>query len=256
MQHEIFCVLYDVITKTEIPVYQGQIRPTAEKLGIEGGYLHRLKKGMKTSAKERYILASNKHLLFTLVDAENKIEYECVTPLTLSLYFNQSYDVKIGKYIYALKKGKQKFATIYGKIFCLKGNENIFIRTTVLNKDNSLVKKHKDKTNFKYKISSNLRCRVRQVLSNQCATKNNTTLTLIGCDIEFLKKHLESQFQEGMSWENYGFWKVGEPMKWHIDHIIPCAKFDLTNPEEQKKCFHYSNLQPLWAIDNLAKGGK
>ena len=51
-----------------------------------------------------------------------------------------------------------------------------------------------------------------------------------------------------MSWDNQG--------EWHIDHIIPCASFDLTNEEEQEKCFHYTNLQPLWAIDNMVKGCK
>ena len=60
------------------------------------------------------------------------------------------------------------------------------------------------------------------------------------------KKYLEAKFQYGMSWENYG--------EWHVDHIKPCSSFNLEDPEEQKKCFHYKNLQPLWAKDNLAKG--
>jgi hypothetical protein len=60
--------------------------------------------------------------------------------------------------------------------------------------------------------------------------------------------HLESQFQQGMTKDNYG--------KWHVDHITPCARFDLTQPTEQKKCFHYTNLQPLWAEQNLKKGCK
>ena len=67
-------------------------------------------------------------------------------------------------------------------------------------------------------------------------------------NIESYKKYLEAKFQNGMDWTNYG--------EWHIDHIIPCAKFNLTNPEEQKKCFHYTNTQPLWAKDNLSKGSK
>jgi hypothetical protein len=62
-----------------------------------------------------------------------------------------------------------------------------------------------------------------------------------------LIKHLESHFTEGMNWDNYGVYG------WHMDHIIPCAAFDLTKPEDQSKCFHYTNLQPLWAKDNLSK---
>ena len=53
-----------------------------------------------------------------------------------------------------------------------------------------------------------------------------------------------------MSWENYGYYG------WHIDHIIPCSKFDLSKLEEQKKCFHFTNLQPLWALDNIKKSNK
>jgi len=60
--------------------------------------------------------------------------------------------------------------------------------------------------------------------------------------------HLESLFLPGMSWENRHLW--------HIDHVLPCAAFDLTNPKEQRRCFHYTNLQPLWALDNIKKRAK
>jgi hypothetical protein len=59
--------------------------------------------------------------------------------------------------------------------------------------------------------------------------------------------YLESHFKTGMTWENHG--KFG----WHIDHIIPCASFDLTDLEQQKKCFHYTNFQPLWWRENILK---
>ena len=70
-------------------------------------------------------------------------------------------------------------------------------------------------------------------------------MKLVGCSIEKLKQHLESQFKEGMTFSNYG--------KWHIDHIRPCTSFDLSKLDEQYKCFHYTNLQPLWAEENLRK---
>jgi len=86
---------------------------------------------------------------------------------------------------------------------------------------------------------------------NQMVTRKvGKTMELAGCSLEDLMKHLESKFAEGMTWENYGI------KGWHIDHIRPCASFDLEDPEEQKKCFHWSNLQPLWAVDNLKKSDK
>ncbi len=69
-----------------------------------------------------------------------------------------------------------------------------------------------------------------------------------------LRAHLESQFQPGMTWENWGRKKGARC--WEIDHKIPCIKFDLTIRSQQLKCFHFSNLQPLWSVDNLRKNTK
>ena len=80
--------------------------------------------------------------------------------------------------------------------------------------------------------------------------KQTSCLELLGCSIKEFKKHLESKFKDGMTWKNRGV------KGWHIDHIIPCDSFDLTKLEEQKKCFHYSNMQPLWWYENLAKSNK
>jgi len=102
------------------------------------------------------------------------------------------------------------------------------------------------KNNTNVKLAQVMRVRIRKCIKN----KSNSSFSLIGADIEIVKKYLESLFQDGMTWENHGM------DGWHIDHIIPCAKFDLTDPEQQKKCFHYTNLQPLWAKDNLSKGGR
>ena len=95
-------------------------------------------------------------------------------------------------------------------------------------------------------IKANLRTRLYDVLKGTLRSAH--TMDLIGCTPLELKTHLERQFTEGMSWDNYG--------KWHIDHIIPCAAFDLTDPAQQRQCFHYSNLQPMWAADNFSKGKK
>jgi hypothetical protein len=73
--------------------------------------------------------------------------------------------------------------------------------------------------------------------------------TLTGCTASQLKKHLESAFRRGMTWDNHG-------SRWHIDHIIPCSSFNLTEESEQLKCFHYSNLRPLFAKENYKKSNK
>lgn len=107
---------------------------------------------------------------------------------------------------------------------------------------------NKYKTDIQHKLKVNLRGRIRLALKG--IAKSRSTMELLGCAIEHLKNHLESLFQPGMAWDNYGFYG------WHIDHRKACSWFDLTDPEQQKQCFHYTNLQPLWAKDNIRKGAR
>ena len=102
------------------------------------------------------------------------------------------------------------------------------------------------RTDFNFKILTLLRGRITKALKGY--NKYSTTVELLGCSTDELWTHLESKFTEGMTKENHG--------EWHVDHIIPCSSFDLTDPEQQAKCFHYTNLQPLWALDNIKKGQK
>ena len=99
-----------------------------------------------------------------------------------------------------------------------------------------------------FKLIYGLRSRILLAIKSQAGEKAAKSMELLGCSVQHVRDHLESQFTEGMTWENRG--------EWHIDHIRPCASFDLTDPEEQRKCFHWTNLQPLWAIDNIKKGAK
>ena len=99
-----------------------------------------------------------------------------------------------------------------------------------------------------FKLRGVLRARVRAAITRSSGAKSRKTTRLIGCSVPQLRKHLEAQFTEGMTWDNHG--------EWHIDHIKPCASFDLTDAEQQLECFNYTNLQPLWASDNLSKGAK
>jgi hypothetical protein len=107
---------------------------------------------------------------------------------------------------------------------------------------------HKKKTDPKYKIPRILRARLGMAIKK--IHKSSSSVVLLGCSIEQCRLHIESLFQPGMTWENHG------NNGWHVDHIIPCAAFDLTDPEQQKLCFHYTNLQPLWAEENRKKWDK
>ena len=127
------------------------------------------------------------------------------------------------------KKGKEKRAAYY---------KAWYKRTDYFNK--------RKLTDPCYKLLCNYRVRVHHFLKG--GVKSMQTRELVGCSLPELKVHLEQQFTEGMTWDNYG--------KWHVDHIIPCATFRPATEESMRKCFHFSNLQPLWALDNLRKGSR
>ena len=95
-----------------------------------------------------------------------------------------------------------------------------------------------------------LRDRIYQAIKRLSGQKESSSKELLGCSFDQARQHLESQFKPGMHWGN------NTRKGWHIDHIIPCSSFDLTKLEEQKKCFHWTNLQPLWWYDNLHKSDK
>ncbi len=110
------------------------------------------------------------------------------------------------------------------------------------------VRKIRYKNDPKYAMLCRLRTRLAKVLKRKGIRKSKSTMELCGCSLDELKAHLEKQFVENMSWENRS--------SWHIDHIRPCASFDLTEIEQQKQCFHFTNLQPLFAAENFKKGAK
>ncbi len=116
------------------------------------------------------------------------------------------------------------------------------------NKDKMRRYSFKERQNPQRLIQFRLRARINKMLRVKGARRSYRTVELIGCSWAFLKSYIEGQFSEGMSWRNRNLW--------HIDHVKPCAKFDLTDPEQQKECFRFTNLQPLWAADNMAKGAR
>lgn len=98
------------------------------------------------------------------------------------------------------------------------------------------------KTDILFKLKRNIRIRINKFLKN----KKDNSSNVVGCSPNYLKEHLEKQFNNGMSWDNYG--------NWHIDHIIPLSS--AKTEEDIYKLCHYTNLQPLWAEDNLKKSNK
>ena len=98
-----------------------------------------------------------------------------------------------------------------------------------------------------FTLKLTLRNRLKNALKE--GFKKGKTLEMLGCSIEEFKLYLEGQFDENMNWENYGSY-------WELDHIIPCDSFDLSNLEEQKNCFRFTNIQPLEKIANRKKSNK
>ena len=169
---------------------------------------------------------------------------------------NERYNTKIKEYrklyyqknrIKILERNKLRYENnklainAYAHKWYLKNKKRLF-------ETRKIYEKIRRKTDLNFKLSCNLRWRVWSALKG--LNKSKSTIKLLDCSFDYLKSHLESQFTEGMSWSNYG--RKG----WHIDHIRPCASFDMSKSEEQAKCFHYTNLQPLWAKDNLSKNNK
>lgn len=135
----------------------------------------------------------------------------------------------------ANKEKIQEYNKEYSKLYTTKNLETIRIR-----------RRHYEKTRMSEhnKLIRSLRNRIN--LSLKGLEKSDSTKKLLGCTAQFLKEHLESKFTKGMTWKNRGI------HGWHIDHIKPCSSFDLSNSEQQRACFHYTNLQPLWATREIA----
>lgn len=150
------------------------------------------------------------------------------------------------KYKWKKKKTKEEW-DLYHAEYRRKNREKLKIqaREYRINKAetirNNNIRRYQKRT-VSDKIKQNLRGRIRSCIKR----KSNSSMELLGCSIEYLCEYLESKFTKGMTWNNYGL------KGWHIDHIIPCSSFDFTNSDEQKKCFHYTNLQPLWGTTEIA----
>ncbi len=113
------------------------------------------------------------------------------------------------------------------------------------NKEKIREKWKRDSQKINRKIRNRLNHRIWDALLLSGQQKKDKTYSLVGCELTFLKKWFEFQFVKSMNWDNIKLW--------HIDHVKPCKSYDLSNVEEQYKCFHWTNLRPCWAQENMEK---
>lgn len=106
------------------------------------------------------------------------------------------------------------------------------------------------------RIASAASSLIRIALKKQHTAKNTKTTKLLGCSVQEYTLYLENLFEPWMSWDNYGQHKPDGIKRWQIDHIVPLSHFDLTDPEQQKLAFHYTNTRPLEAFKNISEGNK
>ncbi len=132
---------------------------------------------------------------------------------------------------------------------CVKKRKAIFYRKNKksVNESGRIYKNKKRKSDLNYRLRDNLRARLRGAIKNN--QKSGSAVQDLGCSIDFLKVYLENKFVEGMSWSNYG----NRRGQWSIDHMIPLSKLDLADRQQLLKACHFSNLQPLWHVDNVTK---
>lgn len=180
----------------------------------------------------------NKDKVAAKRDAWHKLNADKVREQRATRYLNNCEELKRRRKEYYNKNKEQciKSVTEY-----IKNNKD-----KILAQRKKLHQK-KSQSDIQYLLKRRLRGRLRAALKDK-KLKVYKSMDLVGCTIDFLVSHIESLFTDGMNWSNM--------REWHIDHKKPCVRFDLTKPEEQKVCFHWSNLQPLWGADNIKKGTK
>lgn len=185
--------------------------------------------------------------------AKDGLRYSCTECRNKEYMSNREHNIKRSRKYY--RNNKERMAIITKK-YREKNRERYRESHQKYYQENKeAIKENVKRNHYKrmdedlgYRLLNRCRSRVYSALKAQNTHKAKRTIELIGCTVPELVKHLENQFTEGMTWDNYG--------KWHVDHIKPCALYDFTKEEHQRECFHYTNLQPLWAEDNFRKSAK
>ena len=168
---------------------------------------------------------------------------KCMNSDSVLHYSNNKEKIKEQSKIYVSKNSEKikKRRKIY-----VENNPNLFKDWIEKNKEHRRNYINNYNSNPISKLKNSLRSRINELMNKKY--NNPRTTNLVGCYYEFLINYNESKFINGMSWDNYGYYG------WHLDHIIPLSS--AKTEEELCKLFHYTNLQPLWAEDNLRKSNK
>ncbi|HEY9701005.1 MAG TPA: hypothetical protein V6C58_01070 [Allocoleopsis sp.] len=235
--------IYDVVTKEEINIAENSILLTSKKLGICYTALSKLGK-KNLHINNRYISKHDKNKIFTLVELDSGNEYDCITYKTFFIHLNIPYSNNEAKYIYCLKSNKQKYASINGKVYYLK-NSTVEKRSRNMKAHSEVINQRISELGIKRNAKYRYQHRLKRALKLYGGNGSKSAIQTLGIDNDSFIKYIQSKFTKGMSWENKNLW--------HIDHIKPCSKFDLTKEEDVKKCFHYTNLQPIWKTTKIAK---
>ncbi len=173
-----------------------------------------------------------------------------------SKYYNNNIEVEREKRkIYARKNSADGEHKLYMQEYYESHKEelraqqkiNYYNNSIEYNKKQYEYKKNKLKHNSSYLMQERLASRMRMAIKNHKGIKQSSSIELLGAPINIVRKHLKKSMTSDMSWDNFIHSEL------HIDHIKPCALFNLTKKNEQLKCFHYTNLQLLWASDNIKK---
>jgi len=180
--------------------------------------------------------------------------YQQTNPDKMKQYRNKSYikneknpEYELKRKIYKNQPHVKKQRNETKKKYYQENREKILAQNKKNRKKINLYEKNRRASDLNYRLLCTLRSRLNTALKEKC--KHETTKDLLGCSIVFFKNWIEYQFSEDMSWENYGSY-------WQLDHVKPCASFDLTNLDKQKECFEWKNISPLNKLENITKSDK
>lgn len=275
-------IIYDILEKKEI-LFDDELS-CARYIGCSKSQVLRLKSGRLENIGSRFILNEKRSILTKITRNSDGMEFEILNARSLGLFLKKEDSAKDRAALYLIKNHRAFCATIMGDKFSnsFPNEEKIqaFLNKWSAKRDRQKCKEYREKNrefhikrkkdwaeknkdhvrkynclytnerrkrDVSFRIRMNLRSRLKMALLGQ--TKKGSILSLIGCSMDFLKNHIENQFSEGMTWDNYGVF-------WNIDHIIPCSFFDLSIEDHQRMCCFYKNLRPLIVEDNGKKLNK